>query len=81
MGNSGSSVAKPEMKWFLNVRIARSAALVLCMLGGVSWYVNCFLIMAFLRSLDASLSIMYVEGAKPLDSNLWCRFIQACFIS
>ena len=34
LGNDGSHEHRVEMKWFLKVRIARSAALARCWLGG-----------------------------------------------
>ena len=58
IGKSGSQVAMPARRWFLYVRIARSAALILCMWGGVSWKVCLAFTIAFFNAVDASLSII-----------------------
>ena len=38
LGNSGSTPARMDKKWALNVRIARSAALRRWTSGGTNWY-------------------------------------------
>ena len=57
LGKSKSTPANIEMKWALNVLMALSAAFLLCISGGTSWYLTFhLLIMVSLYSLLASLS-------------------------
>ena len=69
------------MKWFLNVRIALSAALRRCMPGGASWKSisastrNCF------RSVDASLSSLWSCGRSPAAVSLLYSLAKARKIS
>jgi hypothetical protein len=56
MGKSGGTELRPAMKWFLNVRMARSAAFRRCTCGGDNWTSMCWASMNWRSALDASLS-------------------------
>ena len=55
-GKSLSHEAKPAIQWFLNVLMARSAAFLRCILGGVNSYCFLFFVSACFRSRLHSLS-------------------------
>ena len=59
-----------EIKCFLNVLASISVAFILCMCGGTSW--NCIseYLKYFLRSYDASLSMIWIFGVNPCLVNL-----------
>jgi hypothetical protein len=61
-GRVQSVLLNPAMKWFLNVHIARSAALCGWICGGVSWL---SMLLSFVKScsaLEASLSIFVISA-------------------
>ena len=68
-GNFGSVVAKPALKWFFHVCIARSAKLRLCECGGTNWYFVLSLSNASVSSFEISLSSIHTSGAKPAFVN------------
>ena len=59
IGKSGGHDANPARKWFLKVRIARSAALRRWMYGGANSKSNLLFIIALFKSSEHSLSNMY----------------------
>ncbi len=69
IGNACGRDANPARKWFLNVRIARSAAFLRCWAGGTTWYAILYFFSAALSSFDISLSRMYINGFIPLCIN------------
>ena len=64
-GKSGSVLQRPAMKWFLKVRMARSAALRRWMWGGASWKSMSWLSMNCMSAVDASLSSRWRLGLSP----------------
>ena len=64
-GKSLSHVANPAMKWFLNVLIARSAALLRWMYGGANSNVASSSTMNSLSALEHSLSSFASLGDSP----------------
>ena len=60
-----STPARIAKTWFLNVRIARSAALRQWTYGGTSWYLMLFFANAHLSLFEASLSMIYIFGCDP----------------
>ena len=56
IGNCGLQVARPLHKWFLNVRMAASAAFHRCWYGGANWYVPSNDLIVDCTSLGHSLS-------------------------
>lgn len=66
IGNCGLTEHSPAMKWFLNVRMARSAALRLCTCGGTNCRLTLFFLMARSRLSEVSLSITWNRGVWPL---------------
>ena len=64
-GKFGSVVARPAMKWFLEVQMARSAELRWWMWGGTSWYSTFSAVRKALRIVEASLSSVWRRGRSP----------------
>ena len=61
-GNLGSTVHRPDIKWDLNVCMARSALLRLWIPAGVSWKSTFSEYMKSLRMMEASLSSRWRRG-------------------
>ena len=71
-GKSMSVLHRPAMKWFLNVRIARSAALVRCCPGAASWYLILLTLKYDFIIPEHSLSSICTCGPLPLLRSISC---------
>ena len=80
MGNLASVVHNPAMKWFLKVRIARSAALVRCWPGAASWYLISLVLKYIFIMSEHSLSSMCSCGPHPLRRRMSYNFLVAAKI-
>ena len=80
MGNSASVVHNPAIKWFLNVRMARSAALVRCWPGAANWYLMSLVLKYIFIISEHSLSSMCSCGPRPLRRRISCNFLVAAKI-
>ena len=77
----GLQEASPEQRLFLNVRIARSAALRRWVYKGTSWKSTLYVRKAFCMVWENSLSRMWRVGDVPCRSSFVCHVVQAVVIS
>jgi hypothetical protein len=75
IGKRVSVLHNPATKWFFKVRMARSAALRLCICGGTNWNSMCLLLLNCFNSSEASLSSQWIF----LVENLGCEGISRVF--
>jgi hypothetical protein len=81
IGKLGSVVARPAMKWFLNVRMARSAAFARWTPGGTNWYWMCSVSMYRFSTAEHSLSIRCSLGRRPARMRVLTTAVYAARIS